>query len=308
MNKLNLLIPVYDGGAFFQECLDSIVLHLDIFDFIIISINNSENQQKDINICNAFIADNKNGRFKIFVQSKKYSALRHGIKIYKDIKSDIDLQNSFIIFLCHDDILLENFSTSIMQLLPKLHINIAVNPARRIYHENFIDTNILYTFFGLLAYPDGISRVDYINLLCDRAFILNMSGILLHINNYFQSCKILKFFIYGGHAEQIYLAQKNILKIYGTTEPLVGIRYHKNQQTRLISWYEKFYDKNISEIYLYSTLSCKILKEKLICNSPILFFVKKLPLCIAKFIYKITVKKCISVNMHQKIKECIAQW
>jgi hypothetical protein len=308
VSNLNLIIPVYEGGAYFQECLDSIVPHLDIFDFIIISINKSKNQQNDIDICSAFIKINNKTKFKLFIRNKIYSAKQHGMEIYKDLKKDFDLQNSFIMHLCHDDILLPNFSTNIVSALPKLQKRVTINPAKKRYFENFSDANEFFTYFGLAAYSDGISRDDFLNLDIDRGILMGLSGIITHIDDYYEAWKITKFLIYGWRAEYLMLASKNIIKIHGTIHPLVGIRLHSESQSSLVKRHHIFIDEEIYYIYIHCTTSCKIFRAKNLKRSKMIYFFKHPLICIVRIIYRVTIKQILSEDMHKNFRGYVKKW
>lgn len=61
MKKLTVVIPVYKGGEYFRECLESFLPHLECFDTIAASINKSPLQEMDIATFKEFQKKNVQG-------------------------------------------------------------------------------------------------------------------------------------------------------------------------------------------------------------------------------------------------------
>jgi hypothetical protein len=193
--------------------------------------------------------------------------------------------------LCHDDILLPNFSNYIARLLPELRENTTVNPARSFFKDVFDENHLLFTDYGLLAYPNGIGREDFISRDLDRFFITNVSGIIINVKDAKEARKAQRLLLYGMRAEHFLLCSKSIETIYGTTEPLIGIRVHNKSQGALVKKHQTIIDQSIYFAYIYLTVNDKLLKNKIL-----------------ELVLKLFLRKFLSLESQQRLKGYIKRW
>ena len=108
--KLSLVIQVYNGGSYWKECWESVLLNQDCFDQIFVSINKSSKQDEDI----ALIRDCKLEKLHWISQDRFLTAVEHGMRLENWVKTFHPTGHIFI--LCHDDILLRDGLLKLRQL------------------------------------------------------------------------------------------------------------------------------------------------------------------------------------------------
>jgi hypothetical protein len=107
MNYPSLVVPVFRGGEFFQEAVDSIKPCLPWFSRVIISLNGADTTQDRATamqlapLCQLHILETK----------RDLTSVQHGVFIANQLVSRLGLEKKSQVFtLCHDDLLsLEGF-------------------------------------------------------------------------------------------------------------------------------------------------------------------------------------------------------
>lgn len=295
MDKINIILPVYRGGDYFRECLASIVPHIDIVKCLYISINKSISQKEDIESAQEFIDKYTDLTVKIYIRNRELTAKNHGYALLNDIMPVISAE--YVMFLCHDDILLPSFSSEILPLLKNFcsDSSIVINPAREFYFESFTKENLRYTFYGLKLFPEGLDICQFISNDIDRHYITNISGIVFSRQCLTEYSKISKMLRYGYRAEYLLLASKTNTRIISTHVPVIGIREHSQQQGAINKPIARFIDDSIYFLYVYITRKDELLKNKLEKKILIIKLYKRPFYMVSRFIYR-RIKKILNIG------------
>lgn len=266
-NKISLVIPVYNGGSYLKECLDSIAKNKSVFFHVYISINKSKIQEKDISIVENFIHENSDFPITYYVQKKMLSAVSHSNYFFSRIIKD-DFYSDYFMILCHDDVLSKECSKILQEIDNALNCETVINPARSLYKESFLEENYIGTYYGLKSYKNlRISKERFTMQCFDHIPETNISGIILPKNAFIDFRNISKNFAYGYRTEYIMFFLKSIKYIQGTNSATVYIRKHKNSEGA--KWFPKEgeYDEIFYRTYLFYATEDKYLeyfKNKLI--------------------------------------------
>ena len=97
---LSLVVQVYNGGAFWRQCWDSVVANMDLFESIFVSIGSSPVQREDVALVEPFISE----KVRLLVQERSMSSVEHG-RILDNWVASFEPEGH-IFLLCHGDILL----------------------------------------------------------------------------------------------------------------------------------------------------------------------------------------------------------
>ncbi|MEG6503842.1 MULTISPECIES: hypothetical protein [unclassified Desulfovibrio] len=309
MPKLTLILAVHNGGKSFQECLESIIPHLHCIDSLFVSINKGSAQEDDVVTWKNFLQQQPDVQHTCLIQKKFLSAKQHAAIIYpKLLETYKGMEDIYYLILCHDDMLMPNFSETVKDILPKLNAQTTVNPARAFYKDTFSKENHTFTFYGLLAHQDGISRENFISADIDRNYITNISGIILHRTVYENAMKWCLRTVYGYRSEYLLLASKGVKKIMGTQEPLVGIRLHSASGSSLAPTWKIRIDEYIYLLYMYFTTNDPFLREKLRRRCTIVGLAANPVKELAFQFYKRVLKKILPKHVLTLLKSRLQQW
>lgn len=268
MLKLTVIIPVYKGGTWFRECLDSLVPHKKYIGSVVVSINKSGIQDEDVKTFEYFKEKNKDIECIKLVQPFYCSAAWHG-RFYS-LRLRHYRGEPFWMLLSHDDVLLPGFSDCLEKLEQRIDDSVAVNPARSYYNETFTPDNFVFSYFGTKAYKNGISVNDFISLDFSCHYITNMSGVILPRESLRRAWCITRLLKYGYRAEYLYLTVRGVEKILGTDTPAIGIRVHKNQEGARDFKFARCWDEKIYLLYLLFTIKDERIRKKILRRSRIL--------------------------------------
>jgi glycosyltransferase involved in cell wall biosynthesis len=261
-NMINIIIPVHNGGEYFNECLTSLIPIKEYIDNLILCINNSDTQKNDIEIAKIFLDSNSlNNKAILIIQKKEYSAVVHGKSFLKKI-IDKNIDGNYM-FLCHDDIILPDFKVFLENDFKKNEPGNAVNPTRSYYKTSFCDSNFELSFYPFRSLHTGISISEFVSRDIDRYYLTNLSGVIVDKYALREYYRLFKHLLYGYRAEYILLTNKRVNKILNTEFPVIGIREHPKQEGKQKHPKEQFHDDQFYFNYHYYITDDVLLRGKL---------------------------------------------
>lgn len=292
MEKLTVVIPVYKGGEYFRECLERFLPHLECFDTIAASINKSPLQETDIATFKEFQKKLPKHITSFYLKQKfSLGARGHAAFIRWQLRKK-SLQG-FQMIMAHDDVLLENFSAVYRSFQDKLHDNSVINPARSFFDKSFSPEKKIYDYYGARNFPEGLPVDEFVSQDFDRHYITNMSGIICTKQALDRANSITKYLIFGYRGEYIVLTAPNIITIYSTPEPVIGIRVHPGQQGSVQKNFARKWDEFVYLVHLYHRTTDPVLRQKIRTRSRLFriwFEPHKCALLLLKKIYRKLVK------------------
>lgn len=254
MIKLSIILQVYSGKEYFEECLQSILPHIQLINHIYISISNSQNFDIDVKTINNFVTKNNLTNVVIYtIEKTNVSAVQHSKIFYNNILNT-DRDSDFFITLCHDDILLPTFSEEVSRIILSglLMKDVIINPARSFYRNTFNSSNWTGTYFGLLSYENLMTSKENFSKACfDRYPPTNISGLIQSKQSLKEYTSLLKLFAYGYRAEYIQMFTKPVKKIMCTLQPIIGIRNHEEQEGAKQIESALIHDEKLYITYMY---------------------------------------------------------
>lgn len=211
-----LLVLVYQGGQYWEECWESVKDNQIEFDEVIIGFNYSHTQSQDFSFCAQGLAKHT----RTFFQKETISFVKHLSWLIDKVQSD------YVLFLCHDDVLIKAGIKELKQILSNFdsHI-IGVFGSYEWSYPDRIEIKKELESFG-----NKISLNDFIIKDAIRYLSFNLSGLVGHVNsikaNLIQS---ENFSDYGFRFDNWMLTQRNVKYIYQTIAPIVRVRVHDSQ-------------------------------------------------------------------------------
>jgi hypothetical protein len=263
---ISLLVQVYNGGTYFQECLESIGSYISFFHKVYISINYSKEFDNDYKRAVSFKEKNLTNNIYISTRQKTYTALQHGFLFYKEILKS-DKSSDFFLLLCHDDIISPNFGSHFQKLISTLNDDEVINPARSFYQDSFTSDNLIGTYYGLLSYSDYVTtKEDFANKCFDNSPRTSISGLIFPKKVLKEFSSLMPFCNFGYRAEFFIMCNYTTKYVKGTDFPLVYIREHAGQEG---SYCNKDYlrmDEFFYRYYLWYTTNNVLLTKRLVYN------------------------------------------
>jgi predicted RNA-binding protein YlqC (UPF0109 family) len=278
---ITLLVPVYNGGSYWEECAKNIKKFGHLFDNIIISINKGDLYRVDREVAEGIGLDN----LEVKIQNKMLGAVSHFDNIIRCVKTD------YVVILAHDDLLLDGIG----YLRENLEL---AGPGRDVA---FLGT---FTFFKgseeiaqVKEICDGcMTKVEFIEYDLAKHFNLNISGMCLPVKSLLDNLEYFNNFISGIRYDYLLLTNNRISKICQLDDPTVKIRVHDNQQGKIIASKGRAVDSILFFMYHIIETNDEILKRKLIDQLAgtmlmaiktrtfygIFFYIKKFPFFINK--------------------------
>lgn len=269
MKKLTVVIPVYKGGEWFRECLESFLPHLACFDTIAASINKSEIQEQDIATFKEF-QKKLPPDITSFYFKQRFSLSARGHASF--IKWQLRKKNlrGLQLLMAHDDVLLENFSQIYQLVQERISDTSLINPARSFFRTEFSEENKLYDYYGMRDFPSGLSVDDFVLQDFDRHYVTNMSGVICTKKSLDRASSITRYLYYGYRGEYIVLTSPGISTIYSTPEPIIGIRVHPTQQGSVQKLRARQWDEFVYLVHLYRRTTDPLLRQKIRSRSRLL--------------------------------------
>ncbi|MEQ9483879.1 glycosyltransferase family A protein [Coleofasciculus sp. F4-SAH-05] len=215
---VTLLIPVYKGGAYWQECWQSVTPLAHKFDRILVSFNYSELQQQDLQVVEADKPDN----VEVIVQPQLLPTITaHLVSLIDHVDTD------YIFFLCADDWLLEAGLVEALELLRNhgnQHISIVGS------HE-WYETTECYSIVTqhLSTFPQGMQPPDYILMDMHSRFFIQLSGLITSTSSLRTCQPMMKMFSTGWRLDDFVAAHPGINRLQQSLQPSVRIRRHPGQ-------------------------------------------------------------------------------
>lgn len=245
---ISLLVPVYNGGIYWSQCIESINNYGSLFDNILISINKGTSQLEDTHNANKISIKNKN----ILIQDKLLSPVEHFCEIVRHVTTD------YVFILAHDDLLLENVYLVKEKIMKEgFNYNISILGTFKFFN----DSQELGTVREI--YDNSISKDEFIEYDLAKYFDINISGMCLPVDSIKVNLKYITKFTRGIRLDYLLLTNNKIIKIYQINKPTVAIRIHEKQEGKIIEQRERFLDSIL--YFMYHLIESKdiILKEKL---------------------------------------------
>lgn len=269
MKKLTVVIPVYKGGEWFRECLESFLPHLACFDTIAASINKSETQEQDIATFREF-QKKLPPDITSFYLRQRFSLNARGHAFFINWQLRKKKLAGFRMCMCHDDILLPSFSRNYAQIQPFLAPTTIINPARSFYFNEFLPHKWCHDYYGFRDFPQGLTIDDVALQTLDGIYITNVSGFIFHSSILKQFRRITRCLLYGYRAEYIVLTAPGATTVCSTPEPVIGIRVHAGSQGKIDKPLARMWDEHVYLIHLYRRTGDPLLREKICFQSRLL--------------------------------------
>ncbi len=230
-SKLALLVQVYKGGEYFKECLESIEPHLGCFSAVYISVNGSVLFDDDIKLAESFKTGHADNRIILFSWESTLSAAVHSKSFYEKVL-DEDKESDFFMTLCHDDILLSDFTENSEHLRFSLEKDDMVSMAKSFFSFTFDSNSLIGTSYGnLLSYPkQRVEKTEYLMKCFDRYPETNCSGMVFPRDAFKEFTLLIPLFTYGYRSEYVQFANRQTTYVRGSAKPLVGIRMHPESE------------------------------------------------------------------------------
>jgi hypothetical protein len=240
----NILMPVYKGGAFFIAALQSIIKNCPASVKIFISFNGSSDG--DYLEFNRIRSSVKNKNEIIINRTKSdLSSIQHAKAI------DIWLRDHFrnddqIMFLCHDDKIIEKISTESASKIEMQGDGICF-PEWHLYDESgkFLETKSV----SEINLNQSIESFIFETFKAGDIYT-NLSGISCSYKTYKKFIKWLKYKKSGARMEFMLATARNVHKI--TCDTSIKIQIHKSNQSdgALINLKNYYYDELVFMIWL----------------------------------------------------------
>ena len=215
---VTLLIPVYKGGAYWQECWQSVTPLAHKFDRILVSFNYSELQQQDLQVVEADKPDN----LEVIVQPQLLPTITaHVVSLLDHVDTD------YIFFLCADDWLLEAGLVEALELL-RNHAdqNLSIVGSHE-WHETADFYSIVTQH--LSTFPEGIKASDYILMDMDSRLAIQLSGLITSASSLKGCQPMMKMFSTGWRLDDFVAVHPGIDRLWQSLQPSVKIRRHPGQ-------------------------------------------------------------------------------
>ena len=231
--NLYLMVQVYNGGAYWRECLDSVKENLDLFDAVYVSIGKSPEQESDVELLRDFPAD----KVHWISQDKEMSAKEHGEKLDRWVGSfHLD---GHIFILCHDDILLREGLLKLKELELK-DDDAAFGPFLFFSQDRSSRPIQVREFHREDDRP--LDKDEFIFLQDQQQFTYNVSGLVLPANSFAEYPMPWHLLRYGCFSECSHLIHPRIRHIYQSAVPTVKIRWHGASEGALMKSEDLLHD------------------------------------------------------------------
>ncbi len=241
--NLSLLVQVYNGGAYWQECLDSIKENLDLFDAVYVSIGKSPRQEEDIALLQEVHLD----KLHWIVQDFNMPSVEHGKRLDQWVRSFHPKGHIFI--MCHDDILVREGLLMLKEL--ELTEHDAVFGCFRFFSDDGSSREMTVREFYRENGP--IEKDEFIFLQDQQQFTYNLSGTVLPGKLYSEvhplPWHLLK---YGYFSECAHLVHPMIRWIYQIPVPTVKIRRHSGSEGAKMRLSDLRYDSQLYHLCAFT--------------------------------------------------------
>ena len=218
--KLSLLVQVYNGGTYWQECWRSILECQDLFDQIFVSISKSPSMEKDI----ALIQDCRLEKLHWVCQNESLTARDHGKRLDQFVASFQPEGHIFI--LCHDDILLREGVLQIKQR-DLQEDETLFGPFHFFSQDQGSREMIVHEFHRQDGMP--VDKEFFILMQDTQQLTYNISGLVMPSRILSRPCSwhLLR---YGCFSETCHLVHPMVNRIIQNQVPAVKIRWHASSE------------------------------------------------------------------------------
>lgn len=215
--RLNLIIQVYRGGAYWAEAWQSVLACLDYVENVCISFNWSELQEQDI----AVISGCDSAKVRWICHTRTMTACEH-VRVAYAWFSRLSLQGHFFVF-CHDDILLPEGMRE-LAALPDV-ADEAVFGSFRFFDSDGRRREIDACQF-VLDSGEPWPMPTFVRYLFDNRCLISVTGIVLPVAAYAAITPALFALKHGCGSEFIKMVNPRIRRIRQVRQPVVKIRLH----------------------------------------------------------------------------------
>ncbi|QPI86184.1 hypothetical protein I3V23_04200 [Rhodobacterales bacterium HKCCA1288] len=262
---LVLIVPVYQGGKYFYDCLRSISGCVDAFDLIVISFNGETSSSDYSHFKQSRLEEKYAGKFLALRSLINLNSIDHMRFICSSITPIVD-PKSRIMLLAHDDLLVE-------KNLCSLNKDTLTEP-----NSLFIGDYYLFRDDATCAYDDEKLESSILSGHCHKTMskfewhkinseaknshmFTNMSGMV------FDFCVLRDLCMFLGRMpgtvncrlEYMLAAHRSVKKISNCFPPIVSIREHAGQFGKRVSRLEYGLGEIRYSLWLY--INCRSLYE-----------------------------------------------
>ena len=220
-----LVIPVFRGGDFFAECLESVSAHVQKFDGILISLNGTEDSVREDRATALEFATLDAKRIQIITTGEFLSGESHNKFILDSLRGRGIIEDDLVMNLFHDDLLAVDFER------PELL-------ADRVIAGDWLEL-VSDRRHQAISEPSVLAS----NWLANWGFHgawTNGSGMIAPFAVWSDVAEKLESWKTGVRYEYLALTHKRVLTIQKSEQPLVRIRIHPGQAGRnqsLSKWF-----------------------------------------------------------------------
>ena len=232
--KVSLAVQVYNGGAYWRQCWESIVANLDIFDNVFVSISNSPKQKEDI----ALVESLSSPKIHLLVHNDPFlSSVEHGKRLDFWLSS-FDLEGH-IFFFCHDDLLLREGLLELKNL--EVTDEDAVFGPWLFFDDDGVKHPLTVRQFRR---DDGrpLSSQEFGFLIDQQLYAINISGTVVPGSTITRQEFPWHLCTYGCRSEYLHVCNPQIKRVYQLAAPAVKIRQHSNSEGSLMPAHKNRFD------------------------------------------------------------------
>lgn len=256
--KPTLLIPVYKGGTFFGEMLNSIAGVSDLFEHVVISLNGDDGT--DESLIYAFPVG-VFSNLKVLKTPRILSPTKHFYFFIRELECFTKPDNP-IFLLAHDDLIIEAHLRSFFEMEPNLKATCVLGDWLVFANKNPIKTERRTALPANTKSVNAGQWLDYIRSK-KAAVFTNMSGIIAPLK-VLSELKFLYKIPGESHAanfEYCIATSRHNKRVITTTEPLVKIREHALQQGKNIPISAFMVDEMRFRLWLFINLEGESFKK-----------------------------------------------
>lgn len=261
MNKPVLVIPVFRGGEFFREAIESIIPCLPWFSQCVISLNGVDTEEDK----KTALRLKEHCQLTLLQTGRMLTSTQHGLYIAKAMTPKLRLGRKAQIFiLCHDDLLsIEGFKQLDMEEWQSFGSDCVSLGDYWVFNDsNRFEAAAHRSSFAASKTTQKRSRqvfFDMQNTGVDP--FTNVSGMRMSIDAF---AKTLRYFVRTGsrtgmRMEYAYVLNKTVSSVISYSPPLVRIRSHPNSEGAQTS-YADFFPSELRYL-LWMWLNCRTPRE-----------------------------------------------
>jgi len=229
-----LVIPVYKGGKYFEQMLDTLKLAEDLFSNVVVSFNGDESDLDQGIFQRSAVSSFHN--ILTLRTAAPLSAIRH-MHFWVSFLKDNFHRDTPIFTICHDDLLLVENTRRFLNECPDLDGACVIGDWEVFIDEKPEILKIRTTF------PPNVTKVSVLELLnwqnsfaSSKKKFTNLSGMIVALRVLSSVSAIYHYLpdSYGARIEYCLATSRHNKEIIRALPPLVRIREHSNQQGKTV--------------------------------------------------------------------------